>query len=1101
MKKQHFHFTLLLLICLFPPMIATAQTVDIPDPNLRAAIEGIFGKASGDPISTTDMATLIYFDKKDANISDLTGLESATNLTFLFLWDNSISDLTPLSGLTSLRFLDLQGNSVSDLSPVMGLTSLTFLGLRNNSVSELSPLVANTGLGGENTVHVKGNLLNYRSIYRHIPTLQRRGVEVFFDSRTPTTPSKISGDNQSDTVGVALTQPFVVEVRDENGEAFEGVPVVFTVTTGGGTVQPKIVTTNADGRAESWLTLGSDPGTNTVELSVGGISRQVVFSAEANPRMPTALSIVSGDNQTGMTDEALANPFVVEVRDQRNDPLEGVAVTFVVSVGGGMLSDISVDTDANGLAQSILTPGRERGTNTVEVSVEGIAERVTFNALAETLLFDLSLPSGVSLIHVPLKVMSVDGMEGAIESVGDLYDALGGAATVNMLTTLDPNTQGWQSYLGDASRGTSVDKTLTDELGIFTNMSVPVSVRLGGDALGVDGSSTITLNQGANLVGLPLNDSRIIRVSDLFALEEIADNVSTIMVSDNGTFKAVGQAGVDGDISVTGGQAFLLRASEAAMVTLSGEGWKHTAATAAPSLVLGGIQSFTLAIVSGDNQNGFLGEALASPFVVEVHNQNDEPMEGVPVTFVVSTGEGSLSREIGTTDANGRAESILTLGSAPGTNTVTVSVEEITEAVTFNAVAESIQFDLSVPSGVNLIHVPLKVMSVDGMARVIKSVGDLYDVLGGAATVNLLTTYNPDTQGWQSYLDDTSSDKPLTDEMGIIANMSVPVSVRLGGDALGVDGSSTITVNQGANLVGLPLKDPRITRVSDLFTLEGIANNVSTITVSDNGTLKAVRQAGDDGDISVTGGQAFLLRASETAMVTLSGEGWKHTAATAAPSLVLGGLKVSGTTPVLALSGSVIDQGQRINSADFRVIVKNLSSGNAVATVIESSARAQVGYQLTVVDMERGRAAAIGDILEISVRSTDASINVEPLRHTVTAEDVKQSRIQLPALVLQEIPTETELLRNYPNPFNPETWIPYRLAEDAFVVLTIYDRRGQVVRTLDVGHRIAAVYESRSKAVYWDGRNGFGEQVASGVYFYHLSAGDFSATRKMVILK
>ena len=97
MKKQHFHFTLLLLICLFPPMIATAQTVDIPDPNLRAAIEGIFGKASGDPISTTDMATLIYFDKKDANISDLTGLESATNLTFLFLWDNSISDLTPLS--------------------------------------------------------------------------------------------------------------------------------------------------------------------------------------------------------------------------------------------------------------------------------------------------------------------------------------------------------------------------------------------------------------------------------------------------------------------------------------------------------------------------------------------------------------------------------------------------------------------------------------------------------------------------------------------------------------------------------------------------------------------------------------------------------------------------------------------------------------------------------------------------------------------------------------------------------------------------------------------------------------------------------------------
>ena len=126
---------------------------------------------------------------------------------------------------------------------------------------------------------------------------------------------------------------------------------------------------------------------------------------------------------------------------------------------------------------------------------------------------------------------------------------------------------------------------------------------------------------------------------------------------------------------------------------------------------------------------------------------------------------------------------------------------------------------------------------------------------------------------------------------------------------------------------------------------------------------------------------------------------------------------------------------------------------------------------------------------------------MQPLRYTVTAEDVKRGLIQLTELVAYEIPTETELLRNYPNPFNPETWIPYRLAEDAFVTLTIYDRSGRVIRTLDVGHRIAAVYESQSKAIYWDGRNSLGEQVASGVYFYTLTAGDYSATRKMVILK
>ena len=122
---------------------------------------------------------------------------------------------------------------------------------------------------------------------------------------------------------------------------------------------------------------------------------------------------------------------------------------------------------------------------------------------------------------------------------------------------------------------------------------------------------------------------------------------------------------------------------------------------------------------------------------------------------------------------------------------------------------------------------------------------------------------------------------------------------------------------------------------------------------------------------------------------------------------------------------------------------------------------------------------------------------------TLEAKDpiMKRGFTVLEQLLVSLTPTETKLLANYPNPFNPETWIPYRLAEDAFVTLTIYDQTGQVVRLLEVGHQIASAYESQSKAIYWDGRNGVGEQVASGVYFYHLSAGDYSATRKMLILK
>ena len=93
------------------------------------------------------------------------------------------------------------------------------------------------------------------------------------------------------------------------------------------------------------------------------------------------------------------------------------------------------------------------------------------------------------------------------------------------------------------------------------------------------------------------------------------------------------------------------------------------------------------------------------------------------------------------------------------------------------------------------------------------------------------------------------------------------------------------------------------------------------------------------------------------------------------------------------------------------------------------------------------------------------------------------------------------LLRNFPNPFNPETWIPYQLSESAEVTLTIYDIQGHVVRALDLGHQRAGMYQSHSRAAYWVGRNAVGEPVASGVYFYTLTAGDFTATRKMLIRK
>ena len=328
-----------------------------------------------------------------------------------------------------------------------------------------------------------------------------RAVSVTFEvTASRPTLSIISGDGQVGAPGETL-QPLVVEVRNLHGNPVPGAFVVFVPD--GGLVSAIIDVTGGDGRAETTLTLGSSTGTYKVTAQVSGVS--VTFEAVA-ALSPTTLEKISGDNQIGRTGRALARPFVVEVRDENGDPLGGITVTFALSAGGGSLSAETPTTDANGRAASKLTLGNDPGAVTVTVTVEGITGSLTFNAVAELFEFDLSLPAGLSLIHIPLKVRTVDGMPTTIQSVADLYGALGGASTVNLLITYDADTQAWNSYFGDRDRGSVADKALTDHTGIVAGMKVPISVRFAGDALGVNGLGVITLHQGPNLVGLPLDD-------------------------------------------------------------------------------------------------------------------------------------------------------------------------------------------------------------------------------------------------------------------------------------------------------------------------------------------------------------------------------------------------------------------------------------------------------------------------------------------------------------------------------------------------------------------------------------------------------------------
>ena len=403
-------------------------------------------------------------------------------------------------------------------------------------------------------------------------------------------------------------------------------------------------------------------------------------------------------------------------------------------------------------------------------------------------------------------------------------------------------------------------------------------------------------------------------------------------------------------------------------------------------------------------------------------------------------------------------------------------------------------FTLAIPAGAHAIHIPLAVKQINGEDAVLETVGDLYNALGDA--VSYIITVGDDG-GWKTYLGNlsagTAADAAIGDDTGLIVVMSDAKTLELVGDALGTAGASMINIDVGNNLVGLPLKPSAgLSMISDL-----LVDGVGAIAVSkaDGMGFHTIREPGQDGDGPIVGGVGYLVVyiGTEATSIPIVGSAWDNSGAvSAAPAVAFDGTQ----TPVLYVEGGVMDEFNMLSRIpELRVTVKNLSTGASLDTVLGTELSA-TAYSGTFVELSR-HAAKAGEVLEIVAHSPNPFVGVRPVPQiVVSAEEVLTSRISLPDLELYEIPSESELLANYPNPFNPETWIPYRLAKAAEVTLDIYDTNGSLVRTIDVGFKPAAVYESRASAIYWDGRNDYGEQAASGVYFYHLSGGAYSPRGK-----
>ena len=297
-----------------------------------------------------------------------------------------------------------------------------------------------------------------------------------------------------------------------------------------------------------------------------------------------------------------------------------------------------------------------------------------------------------------------------------------------------------------------------------------------------------------------------------------------------------------------------------------------------------------------------------------------------------------------------------------------------------------------------------------------------------------------------------------------------------------------VTLAKGLNMISVPLAPPKPMTAKTLAALTG-ATTVITLDTANQQFVGWTPDAPDDG-FPIEGGKGYIVNVPETRQFAFVGSQWTNqTEAAAAPAISVAPVQEAWA---FVVSGHL--QGKSVFDG-YQVSVRNLRTNGTITASVQGDY-----FAAATADLARRSVVEVGDVIEVHVIGPDRNVESHTLNFEVTPEHLANAVLSVRLDGIGQ-PKLTQLLQNFPNPFNPETWIPYQLETSADVTLQIYDTSGGIVRTLNLGFKGQGFYMTRSRAAYWDGRNNLGEQVASGVYFYNLHTPDFSATRKMLILK
>ena len=1096
------------------------------------------------------LTQLITLDLSDNNISDLTPLAQLTQLTMLSLPENNISDLTPLSQLTQLTELDLggfHGNNISDLTPLAQLTLLTELDLGHNNISDLTPLAQLTlltelDLGFNNIIDITplAQLINLKFLFlidNNIsdltPLAQLSQRTTIFASYNPVNFRGMPSDIELMTV--STPQPLTEATLNGSSVTLTLLPSGAAYDTSIDNIRNALTLTGIDGVTVSDVIRISDTelnvtfgftgnleNTTTLTISLGAEAvsgyegRALIGEVPVYPELGLTVSSsyplsAATLNKSVVTLTLSSGAFGLRSSISRALTISGITgITFhwrdinhvsakVVTIELTFKGSIDKDTVLTFTLGADAIKDYEGPALTAEIPVSASTEVEVTGELVASTAFPLTKETlDGSIVKLTLKNHSYEGDQ------WDYDDPTIGVSGIPNVNTAENASGTYLKFLSSTEIWVKLDFSGNLDNDATLTLAVPASAITDYNGPPLAATLPVTVKTGKQVLvpeaqrpSMYWINTDTDKIESLDRFDAVTNQVASLTVdaaggkiywaehgSSGGTIKRANLDGTSVEVLTTEpitASSFVVDTVDNKLYwTDSTQGRIHSANLNGENITtiieLDGIKD--IAVDAADGKL-YLSDLYAIRRV-NLDGTNNE---------TVLTGWGTYQTKGigGIAVADGkiywtehlvwyRASGKIHRANLNGTN------------------IETLATPLGTPTDIAVDTVGGKVYwanSYGGIQRMDINGGEIENVVYGIAAPGDFALGAVSTQ-------------PTTPTTTTDAIVSIsPVSVA--SPAIGQQIEFMLNITSGEAVAGYQATVQFDTTALGYVSstngdyLLDVAFFVPPVVDGNRVTLNATSLAGEssgDGTLAtltfeVISVKASTLTLSEVLLVNSAGESFR-------PQVEEGQI-----TESLQLTGDVNGDGM-VNIQDLVLVAGRLGQSGANSADVNGDGSVNI-QDLVLVAGALGNTSAAPSLHPHSLEILTAADVKLWLTHAQQLDLTDATSLRgirfLEQLLAALLPKETTLLPNYPNPFNPETWIPYRLAKDAFVTLTIYDSSGQVVRTLDVGHQIAAFYETRSKAIYWDGRNEFGEGVASGMYFYHLFAGDFSATRKMLIIK